>query len=227
MNAALHSVDKGSATEMMVEIDRRMPVTRRARPRWRLAPSVKRFTAELSVFNPEAPKINQVRRVFVWSAIFSFGLFASLLMMVMVELSTAPRELEISKLSNSKLLSIVGNHSVSRRVRIESLDEIGHRRLDELKNTPMLFDGPDVFVAFAKAASQIGELALVPALMTHMENPAPAVRSAAAQALGILGDARTADFLSLQAARETDPQVREIIHAAIQALGGGSASSKN
>ncbi len=194
--------------------------------RSRISPGVRRLTAELSVFNPHAPKTMQVRRVFLWSATFSFGLFASLLMMVLVELSAPPKEIHISKLSDSRLLSMVGSNSLPRSVRVESLEEIGRRRLGELKNTPMLFDSPDVYMAFAKASSQIGDLALIPALMTHVENPAPSVRSAAAQALGILGDRRTADFLSIQAARETDPQVREMMKAAIQALGGSPSVTK-
>ena len=140
--------------------------------------------------------------------------------MVAIQLNSKPAEVPLASLSDVKLLEQVGDSLVERQQRVKALDEIGRRRLTELKNTPMLFDGPEISIAFAKAASQIGELALVPALMKQLDDANPVVRSASAQALGILGDKRTSEFLTLRASRESDPTVREKMRAAIGALGG-------
>ena len=187
--------------------------------RRRLGPRVRRMTSELSIINPAAPARQQVRRVFLWCLLFSFGLFTSLLLMVAIQLNSKPSEVPLASLSDVKLLEQVGDSLVERQQRVKALDEIGRRRLTELKNTPMLFDGPEISIAFAKAASQIGELALVPALMKQLDDSSPVVRSASAQALGILGDKRTSEFLTLRASRESDPTVREKMRAAIGALG--------
>ena len=190
-----------------------------------LAPRVRRMTSEFSrfncaIFNPKAPEANRVRRFILWCTFFSCGLFTSLLLMVAISLTTAPRAVDITRLSDVQLLTQVGASELLKENRVKALEEIGRRGLTELKNTPMLFDGPEISIAFAKASAQIGELALVPALMKQLDDSNPQVRSASAQALGVLGDRRTSEFLSLRAARETDPAVREKMKAAIGALGG-------
>lgn len=188
--------------------------------RRRIAPRVRRATAEFSVMNPGAPKERQVRRIFLWCTLFSCGLFTSMLLLLAISLHAGNRPLDPFRLSDAQLLEQVGQNQLGRDVRVKALEEIGRRRLSELKNTPLLFDGPEINIAFAKASAQIGELALVPALMKQLDDSNPQVRSASAQALGVLGDKRTSEFLSLRAGREQDPAVREKMKAAIGALGG-------
>ena len=143
-----------------------------------------------------------------------------MLLLLAISLHAGNRPLDPFRLSDAQLLEQVGQNQLGRDVRVKALEEIGRRRLSELKNTPLLFDGPEINIAFAKASAQIGELALVPALMKQLDDSNPQVRSASAQALGVLGDKRTSEFLSLRAGREQDPAVREKMKAAIGALGG-------